>query len=108
MEAAEANLRSAEAHRADLVRRITTEVEQSLALVAASGEKIQNARVQQDRAEEAVTVARAQYAAGVATNLDLLDAETSLSEARLLLQRADYDYVKSLDALDRASGWRTW
>jgi outer membrane protein TolC len=107
-EAAEANLHAAEAHRADLVRRITTEVEQSIALVAASAEKIQNARVQQDRAEEAVSVARAQYAAGVATNLDLLDAETSLAEARLLLQRAEYDYVKSLDALDRATGRRAW
>jgi outer membrane protein len=108
MEAAQANLLSAEAHRADLIRRITTEVEQSVALVTASREKIQNARLQQSRAEEAVLVARAQYAAGAATNLDLLDAETSLSDARLLLQRADYDYVKSLDALDRATGRRTW
>jgi outer membrane protein TolC len=45
---------------------------------------------------------------GTATNLGLLDAETSLSEARRLLQRADYDYVRSLDALDRATGRRTW
>jgi outer membrane protein len=97
-----------QARMRDLERRIATEVGQALSATLASQEKISNAQVQVDRAEEAVTIAKAQYGAGVNTNLDLLDAQTSLSEAKLVLLRARYDYVSSLNALDRATGKKIW
>jgi outer membrane protein TolC len=61
-----------------------------------------------ERTEEKVTIAKGQYGVGVVTNLDLLDAQTSLSEAKLVHLRAVYDYVNSLNLLDRATGKRIW
>jgi outer membrane protein len=107
-EQARASLLVVQARLLDLQRRIAAEVEQALSATLASQEKIGNAQVQVDRAEEAVTIAKGQYAAGVNTNLDLLDAQTSLSEAKLMLLRARYDYVSSLNALDRATGKKIW
>ncbi len=107
-EQARASLLAVQARMRDLERRIATEVEQALSATLASQEKISNAQVQVDRAEEAVTIAKAQYGAGVNTNLDLLDAQTSLSEAKLVLLRARYDYVSSLNALDKATGKKIW
>lgn len=105
---ARAGITAARARSADLRRRITAEVEQAMASARASLEKIRNAQVQVDRAREALATARTQYAAGTATNLDLLDAETSLSEARIVFLRAQYDYVNDRNNLDRATGRRIW
>jgi outer membrane protein TolC len=107
-EQARASLLVVQARSRDLERRIATEVGQALSATSASQEKIGNAQVQVDRAEEAVTIAKAQYGAGVVTNLDLLDAQTSLSEAKLVLLRARYDYVSSLNTLDKATGKKIW
>jgi outer membrane protein len=107
-EQSHANLRAAQARTAEVRRRITAEVEQAMVATQADQEKIRNAEVQVDRAREAVAMAETQYRAGVITNLDLLDVETSMSEAKLLYLRAKYDYVASLNALDRATGRRIW
>ncbi len=107
-DAAQAVLRTARAHTNDLLRRVAAEVEQAVAGAKASYEKLNDAQVEVSRAEEAVSMAKTQYMAGVVTNLDLLDAETSLSEARLLLLRSQYETVQSLDALDKATGKKIW
>jgi outer membrane protein len=107
-ELARASLLAVQARMRDTQKRIETEVGQALSATLASQEKIGNAQVQVDRAEEAVTIAKGQYGAGVNTNLDLLDAQTSLSEAKLMLLRARYDYVSSLNALDKATGKKIW
>jgi len=60
------------------------------------------------QAEEAVATAKARYEAGVATNLDVLDAQTSLSNARLARLGAHYEYVTSRYALEKATGARPW
>jgi outer membrane protein len=105
---AEANVRSAKAHTADVERRVLSEVEQAMAGVASNREKIENCALQVRQAEAAVTLAKAQYEAGAATNLDLLDVQTSLSEAKLVRLRALYDYMVSRHALDKATGKRIW
>ncbi len=107
-EMADARLLGAEARTGDAKRRITAEVEQAISGTQASLNKINNAEVQVKRAEEALAMAQAQYNAGVVTNLDLLDAQTSLSEARLVYLRAKYDYVNNLNTLDRATGRKIW
>jgi outer membrane protein len=56
------------------------------------------------RAEAAVSLADVRYQAGVVTNLDVLDAQTSLQEARLLRLRAEYEVVRSRYELERAVG----
>lgn len=105
---AEASLRSATARTGDLKRQIAAEVEQAVARARASWEKIRNTEVLVRQAEQAVSVAKTRYEAGVATNLDLLDAETTLTQARLGYLRALYAYSTSLVDLDRAVGRRVW
>ncbi len=105
---AEAGLNSARAHTADLERQIHAEILQALAGVNSNLKKISSTETQVRQAEKAVSMARVRYAAGVTTNLDLLDAETTLSEAKLIRLRAFYDYTASLNALDRATGRKVW
>lgn len=105
---AEANRRSARIRTEDLARQIKTEVLQAASGARASLEKIENAKVQVRQAEEAVSIAKVKYEAGVVTNLDLLDTETTLTQAKLNYLRALYTYTVSLDSVDRATGKKTW
>jgi len=105
---AEANLNSARAHTADIERQIESEVRQAIEGVKSSSEKLKSSDIQIQQAEMAVQMAKSRYEAGVATNLDLIDAETSLSETRLIRLRAQYNYTTSLNALDRSTGKKIW
>ena len=105
---ADANLNSARAHTSDLERQIHSDVRQAIAGVNSSLEKIASTETQVRQAEEAVSMARVRYNAGVITNLDLLDAETALSQTKLIRLRAFYDYTVSLNELDRATGRKVW
>lgn len=107
-EVAEAGVNVIQASRADLERRISSEVLQAAAGVRASQDKIDNAQVQVDRADEAVSSAKVQYVAGVITNLDLLDAQTALARARQVYLQALYDQITSLNTLDMATGKQVW
>jgi outer membrane protein TolC len=105
---AEARLRSAQARTDDLKREITAEVEQAIARARASWEKTKNTEVLVKQAEEAVAMARSKYEAGVVTNLDLLDAQTTLTQTRLGYLRSLFAYSMSLVELDRATGKKVW
>jgi outer membrane protein len=83
-------------------------VEQALASLRASEEKIRTSRLQVRQAEAALALAETRYQAGVVTNLDVLDAQTSLSEARLVELRARYDLVRNRYLLSQAVGNRSW
>ncbi|HVO76565.1 MAG TPA: TolC family protein [Candidatus Bathyarchaeia archaeon] len=107
-EEADANVRSTGARTADVQRQVVSEVEQAIAGVRSSRDKIENSRVQVTHAEAALARAQAQYEAGVATNLDLLDVQTALSQAKLIRLRAVYEYTVSLNALDKATGRKIW
>jgi outer membrane protein len=107
-EEADANVRAAKAHTADVERQVAGEVEQALAGVKSSLDKIENSGAQVRQAEAALSRAEAQYEAGVATNLDLLDVQTALSQAKLVRLRSMYDYMVSLTALDKATGKQIW
>jgi outer membrane protein len=105
---AEAGLRMAEAHTNDLRRRIAVEVAQATARARAGWEKTKNAEVLVEQANEAVAMAKVRYEAGVVTNLDVLDAQTTLTQARLAYLRSLYAYSVSLVDLDRATGKKVW
>jgi len=106
--AAEADFRMAQARTDDLKRRVSAEVGQAAARVRSSWEKTKNAEVLVQQAEEAVSMARVKYEAGVVTNLDVLDAQTTLTEARLAYLRSLYTYSASLVDLDRVTGKKAW
>ncbi len=108
VEEAAANVNSAKDHTNDLQNQIQSEVRQAIAEVNSSRDKIDNAELQLKQAQQALAIAQSRYQAGVATNLDLLDAETSLTKARLVRWTALYDYTMSLVALDKATGKKIW
>jgi outer membrane protein TolC len=58
----------------------------------------------QEEADEALRLARARADAGTATQLDVLDAETSLTQARSTQVQALHDYSVARARLERAIG----
>ncbi len=105
---ARANLDAARVHTTDIEQRVFAEVNQAIASVNSSLDKITNTETQVRQAQQAVSMARVRYTAGVITNLDLLDAEIALAQTKLIRLRAFYDYTVSLIELDRATGKRAW
>jgi len=106
--AAGADLTTAQSHTTTLERSVTTAVEQAVASVKAAQEKIQTTDVQVRQATAALELAQTRYQAGVVTNLDVLDAETVLAQARLVQLRARYNLVRSRYRLDQAVGAKVW
>ena len=88
----------------ELERQIRSQVEQAEADLKASKLKIKNSELQVKQARDAVSRAQVKYRDGVITNLDLIDAETSLSEAELLRLRVSYDNVINTYSLMKAIG----
>ncbi len=105
---AQAGLLGARARTAELERQINAEVMKAAAGVNSSLEKFASTETQVHQAEQAVSMARVRYSSGVITNLDLLDAEMTLSQTKLIRLRAFYDYTVSLNELDRATGKKIW
>ena len=58
----------------------------------------------QEQAEESLREANARFNAGTGTQLDVLDAETSLTQARTTLVQAQHDYATARARLERAIG----
>ena len=58
----------------------------------------------QEQAEEALREANARFDAGTGTQLDVLDAETSLTQARTTQVQALHDYATARARLERAIG----
>jgi outer membrane protein len=104
VEESQALLEAEQAHTDDVAKQIRSEVEQSIADVQAVETKIEISKVQLLQAHDAVTIARGRYEAGAITNLDLLDAETAESSAKLTDLQALYQYVISSYQLQKATG----
>ena len=96
--------KSAQANQSVVERMVTLDVQQALEGVRSARDKVETSNVQVQQASDAVQRARVQYEAGAATNLDLLDAETSLAQAQLAQLSAAYQYTLSRNSLDRATG----
>lgn len=101
---AEANLNANDAQISALKRKINTEVQQAVSDLETSKAKLSSTQLQVDQAEQAVKRAEISYANGVITNLDLLDSETSLSEARLLHLKVVFQNVINAYNLKEAVG----
>ncbi len=104
VEESQAALEAEHAHTDDVTKQIRSEVEQSIADVRAAETKVEISKVQLLHAHDAVTMARGRYEVGTITNLDLLDAETAESSAKLTDLQAMYQYVISNYQLQKAVG----
>jgi outer membrane protein len=105
---ARANYQAAQYRIDDLKRRVVTGIEQAISSLRTSQSKLETAEPQITQAEQAVALAHIRYTAGTATNLDLLDAETALANARLIRLKAMFDLVRSGYGLKRATGVKIW
>jgi outer membrane protein len=101
---ARANLRAAEAHTLDVERMVVAEVQQAISDARSASEKIGTTELQVEQAKQALDMANVRYESGVITNLDVIDAETALAEARLSYLQSLYLYEVSRYGLERAVG----
>jgi len=66
--------------------------------------RISTSQVAVNQAEEAYKIAEVRYSAGVGTNLDVMDAQYSLTQAKTNYVQALYDYNTSWATLENAMG----
>ena len=70
-------------------------------------EVLESQKKVQEEAEEALRLANARADAGTGTQLDVLDAQTSLTQARTTQIQALHDYAVARARLERAIGQDT-
>lgn len=101
-------MRAATQQRLDTEQRIKTDVKETLHALQTASEKIITSETQVKLAKLAAEHARARYENGMATTLDLLDTEASLSQAELSRLQAAYEFVLNNYMLKRATGEVFW
>jgi outer membrane protein TolC len=79
------------------VRRACLDLKEAQQLIASQKDNI-------GQASEALEIARVSYDNGEAKNLDVLDAQVSLSQVETNLSQAVYDYLMAQAELDRTMG----
>ncbi|MFA6281655.1 MAG: TolC family protein [Candidatus Omnitrophota bacterium] len=79
------------------VRQDCLDLRQSAAIIDSQRDNLEDAR-------EALMIAEVRYDNGVGTNLDVLDAQTSLAQVRQNLASGIYDYIVAKADLDRNMG----
>lgn len=88
----------------DMGRQIELEVRTAYSQFIEAREVLDSQKTVQAEAEEALREAEARAAAGTGTQLDVLDAQTSLTQARTTEIQALHDYAAARARLERAIG----
>lgn len=101
---AKAQLEHAKAQVEDTARQIELEVRTDYSIFIEARETLESQQKVQEEADEALRLARARAEAGTGTQLDVLNAETSLTQARTTQLQALHDYDVARSRLERAIG----
>jgi outer membrane protein TolC len=101
---AEALYNKAKTDLEDTGRQIELEVRTAYSQFIEAREVLESQQKVQEEAEEALREADARAAAGTGTQLDVLDAQTSLTQARTTEIQALHDYDTARARLERAIG----
>jgi outer membrane protein TolC len=88
----------------DQARQIELQVRTAYSSFIEAREVLDSQQKVQEEAEEALREAEARAAAGTGTQLDVLDAQTSLTQARTTQVQALHDYAAACARLERAIG----
>ena len=88
----------------DTSRRIELEVRTAYSNFIEAQEVLESQKKVQEQAEEALRLATARNEAGTGTQLDVLSAQTALTEARSTQVQAMHDYAVARARLERAVG----
>jgi len=83
---------------------INLEVRQTYLNTTEAEERINTATKAQEKAEEDLHIAQVRYSAGVGTNIEVLDAQVALTEAKTNYTAALFDYNVGLAKLRKATG----
>ena len=101
---AKAQYEKSKADLADSSRQIELQVRTAYSSFIEAREVLDSQQKIQEEADEALRLARARAEAGTGTQLDVLDAETSLTQARTTQVQALHDYAVARARLERAIG----
>lgn len=85
---------------------VEQEVRQSYLSMREAEKRLETVNVTVDKAKEDLYIAREKYKAGVGTNLDVIDAQLALNQAKTNHVQALYDYNVNRSKLDKAIGSR--
>jgi outer membrane protein TolC len=88
----------------DTTRRVELEVRTAYSNFIEAQEVLESQKKVQEQAEEALRLAASRAEAGTGTQLDVLNAQTSLTEARTTQSVALHDYAVARARLERAIG----
>ncbi len=88
----------------DTTRRVELEVRTAYSNFIEAQEVLESQKKVQEQAEEALRLATSRAEAGTGTQLDVLNAQTSLTEARTTQSVALHDYAVARARLERAIG----
>jgi outer membrane protein len=103
-EEAQAQVQAAEARLTDVRRQVSTQVEQAASDLRARLDRLASTQQRVEQARTAAQLAHTRYEAGTITNLELLEADAALQEARLERTEVRYQVVLGRYALQRAVG----
>ncbi|MBX3734427.1 MAG: TolC family protein [Verrucomicrobiae bacterium] len=104
VKAAKARLERSEVVVDDTARQIETEIRTAYSTVIEAQQVLESQQKVIEQAEEAVRLAMARNDAGSGTQLDVLSAQTALTDARTIHALALRDYSVALARLERAVG----
>ena len=104
VEEATAEVEAARSRLSDVRRQVQTRVAQAASDLQALVDRRASVRQRVEQARTAAELARTRYEAGTITNLDLLEAETQLREARLEQTEIRYQILLARYTLQRAAG----
>lgn len=83
---------------------VQLEVRQAYLNMNEAEKRIDTTQVAVEKAEEDFKISGVRYSAGVGTNLDVIDAQVALTQAKTNYIQAMYDYNTSKASLDKAMG----
>jgi len=83
---------------------ISLQVRQAFLSIKEAEKRIDTSQVAVNQAQEDFRMSQVRYEAGVGTNLDVIDAELALTQAKTNYIQALYDYNTSKALLDQAMG----
>jgi len=101
---ARAQLQEANLDYADTRRQVELEVRQAYSDYIQTLELIEAQKKTVEEAEESLRLAEARFRAGTGTQLDVLSAQTALTDARSNEIQALYDYNVAIATLERVTG----
>jgi outer membrane protein TolC len=102
----QSRLKQAKLSETELELAVDLDVRQAFSSLTEADELLISSEKVVDQARESLRLAQARLQAGTATQLDILQAQSALTDARSNLAQAQYSYIVATFSLQRAVGSR--